>query len=111
MYFAPAVGPAANPAEKLPLPVVIPPPATNPKPMLLNPVVMAGNVELPIAKLLVPVAPAANATSPIETLVDTLLLPLPTLTELMFKYGDVIVPSNVNSDSATAPPAPFEVKT
>ena len=111
LYFAHTFGPAVNPAEKLALPVVIPPPAPKPKPMLLNPVVIPPNVELPIAVLLVPDAVAANATSPIDMLLATLLVPLPTLTELMFKYGDVIVPSNVRSDSATIAPAPFEVKT
>jgi hypothetical protein len=61
---------------------------------------------------LIPEAVAPNAVvHPIEIFVATLLLPLPTLTELMFKYGDVIVPSNVRSDSATIAPAPFEVKT
>jgi hypothetical protein len=59
----------------------------------------------------VPDAVAAKETPPIDMLLATLLLPLPTFTELMFKYGDVIVPSNVRSDSATALPAPFEVNT
>lgn len=66
---------------------------------------------LPIATLLPPVAPAANAVSPIDTLLATLLLPLPTFTELIFKVGEVTVPSKVKSDSATIPPAPSDVST
>ena len=58
-----------------------------------------------------PVAAALNATHPIEILDATLLLPLPIFTEFTFKNGDVIVPSNVRSDSATAPPAPSDVIT
>ena len=111
LYFASTVGPAVNPAEKLPLPVVIPAPAKKPKPILLKPVVIPANGKLPIAKLLEPDAVAEKETSPIDMLPATLLVPLPTLTELMFKYGDVIVPSNVRSDSATIPPAPSDVST
>jgi hypothetical protein len=61
--------------------------------------------------LLEPDAVVEKETSPIDMLPAMLLVPLPTLTELMFKYGDVIVPSNVRSDSAIIAPAPFEVNT
>jgi hypothetical protein len=44
-------------------------------------------------------------------LVDPLLLPLPIFTLLTFKVGEVIVPSNVSSDSANAEPEPSDVKT
>ncbi len=83
-----------------------------PIPTLDTPVVSTDNVLLPIATLLPPLAVAPNAVvQPIEMFVDTLLVPLPTLTEFIFKYGDAKVPSKVKSDSATAPPAPSDVIT
>jgi len=53
--------------------------------MFLFPVVNEDNDDLPKAILYDPLAAALNATSPIEMLDATLLLPLPTLTLLIFK--------------------------
>ena len=53
--------------------------------MLLDPVDKLLSTSLPIAILKVPLADPPNAIPPIETLDNTLLLPLPMLTELTFK--------------------------
>ena len=83
-----------------------------PIPILLQPdVIFCNEFPTPIDMFCNPVAEALNATPPIDMLLATLLLPLPTFTELIFKVGDVTVPSNVKSDSATIPPAPSDVST